>query len=130
MNWMREAIWQNVRFALRMLRKQPDFTALAVLILALGIGGVTVMFSVVNALMLRPLPYRADEELFVMQQHSVRPGGMFGVSGMPPEHYCELRKQSHAFSPLATFRQHRIRLAGGQEAVQVPHAEVSSGGDL
>jgi putative ABC transport system permease protein len=124
LRWI-EDVWRDLCFAFRSLRKSPGFTAVAVLTLALGIGGVTAMFSVVNAVLWRPLPYRAAGEIFVLQQQNVRPDGMTGVGGVPPEHYLELRKQSRAFAPLAAFRQRRVRLAGDEEAVQVPNAEVS-----
>jgi putative ABC transport system permease protein len=92
-----ETIWQDLRFALRMLRKKPSFTIAAVLTLALGIGATTAIFSVVNSLLIKPLPYANSSQLVVLTGKSVRIPN-FSVS-LPD--FFDFRQQSYSFSQLA-----------------------------
>src|SRR5499427_8652297 len=95
---MSEAL-QDIRYAQRQLRKNPGFTLLATLILALGIGGVTAMFSTSYAVMLRPLPYFKPDRLVLgrgTNQGSINPW----LSG--PD-YVDYRDESRSFSALEAF---------------------------
>jgi putative ABC transport system permease protein len=96
-----ETLLQDLRFGLRMLRKNPGFTAVAVLSLALGIGANTAMFSIIDNLFLRPLPYEASNRLVGVDETKLDGSGSpWGVS--VPTFY-DWKKQSRVFDELALF---------------------------
>jgi len=92
-----ETVWTDIRFAFRMLRKSPGFTAVAILTLALGIGANTAIFSVVNAVLLRPLPYPNANRLAMIWSTW---GNETRGPASGPE-LIELRKRSRAFEEIA-----------------------------
>src|SRR5215813_4454706 len=91
-----ETLGQDLRFALRMLRKNPGFTAVAVLTLALGVGANTAIFSVVYATLLKPLPYPHSEQLYNVFQQTK--DGL--NNGWSYANFEDLRRQSKVFSEL------------------------------
>ena len=120
-----EKFWQDVRFGLRMLRKNPGFTAVAVLTLALGIGANTAIFSVVNAVLLQPLPYPQPERL-VQLVESFPEGIGYGIS--VPE-FMAWRSQTVVFQDIAAFEYEGpgINLTSGDRSEQLKGIHVSAG---
>jgi len=90
---------QDLRFALRSLRRQPAFTAIAVITLALGIGANTAIFSVVNGVMLKPLPYREPKQLVMLWE--TMPGGDRPLLSYP--NYLDWRQRQRGFEDIAVY---------------------------
>ncbi len=114
---------QDLRYATRMLAKQPAFTAVAVLTLALGIGANTAIFSVINAVLLRPLPYPGADRIMVLAESS-GPGQQFSVA-LP--NYLNWKRDNTVFEHLAVTRRESRNLTGipGCEAERISSAYVS-----
>ncbi len=123
LRWSMGTLIQDLRYGLRMLAKNPGFTAVAVLTLALGIGANTAIFTVVNSVLLQPLPYPHPEQLFLIQ--SGTPDGGFGP--LSDVEYMEYEKQSRAFEHLAAFSAGIANLTGVGELVLVRRCEVTAG---
>jgi putative ABC transport system permease protein len=119
-----ETVWQDVRYGLRMLVKNPGFTAVAVLTLALGIGANTAIFSVVNAVLLRPFPYQDPDRLVIVWETQLQRGLPFMFASPPT--YADWREQNRVFEEVAAFTDRPFFLEGEDETVQVHGAEVSA----
>ena len=107
-------IVQDLRFALRMLRKSPGFTLAAVVTLALGIGATAAIFSVIEHVLLRPLPYAAAER--VMDVNEFANGKPVAVS---PPNFMDWRAGNRTFSSLAMYRGGTLTLSGGTEPERI-----------
>ncbi len=115
---------QDVRFALRMLLKSPGFTAVAVLTLALGIGANSAIFSVVNGVVLKPLPFVDPDRLAMVFESNLAKGwDRFSVS---PANFADWRDQTRAFTRMAAFRMSSFTLTGGDDPEVIDGALVSA----
>src|SRR5208282_616560 len=120
--WL-EQFWQDVRFGARQLRRNPGFALAAVLTLALGVGANTAIFSVVDAILLKPLLFPHSEQLFFVFQQSahdskVRRGWSYAA-------YQELREQNHVFSELAGIGRHELTVTGQRDPAIVNASAVT-----
>ena len=114
---------QDFRYALRQLRKSPGFAAVAVLTLALGLGANSAIFSVIDAVLLRPLPFHAPSSLVVVKP--TEPGRRDEIGVSYPT-FLDWRAQNHVFEGLSVFRQDDFTLTGRGEPAHVIGAVVSA----
>jgi putative ABC transport system permease protein len=124
--WL-ETIVRDTSFGLRMLRKNPGFTAIAVLTLALGIGANTAIFSVVNAVLLRPLPF-PDASRIMMVWHTPPQKSFPGVKRfvVSPANYLDWRSQNHVFNDIAALGFGPFNLTGNGDPESILGAKVSA----
>src|SRR5882724_12793024 len=118
-----ESPLQDVRYGLRMLAKSPAFSVIAVLTLALGIGANTAMFSVVNGVLLNPLPFHDSHQLVSMFTES--PSFKNGSISYP--NFQDWRKMNHTFSEMAAYRAVGFNLSGSGEPDHLQGEMVSAG---
>jgi putative ABC transport system permease protein len=115
---------QDVRFALRVFQRAPGFAAAAVLTLAVGIGANTSIFSVANALLLRPLPYRQPGRLVLIDaRRKSDPHLNQGPLSVP--RFEQVEQRNHSFGAVAAFTPEVFNLTGRGDPEQVPAARVS-----
>jgi putative ABC transport system permease protein len=105
-----ETLVQDLRYGVRMLAKAPCFTTVAVLILALGIGANTTVFSILDAVLIRPLPYPQSERLVKADVFDLKSGDFYGKTSYPD--FTDWSEQSHCFDHLAAYEDKTFNLAG------------------
>jgi predicted permease len=118
-----ETTAQDLRYAVRILRKNPAFTVTCVMLLALAIGANTAMFSVLNAVLLRPLPYRSPERLAMLWSEDPTQSLREGRSALWDVQ--QWRSQSRSFEDIATFDSVSTVLAGTEGVEQIVSASIS-----
>src|SRR5215510_5922639 len=117
-----ETLWQDVRFGARSLMKQPSFIALAVLTLSLGIGANTAIFSVVNTVLLRPLPYKGAERLVAVWEAQGKANQIL----FSPAEFLDYQTQNQSFTEIATYQTMSFSLTRQSEPEQLDELIVST----
>jgi len=117
-----EDILMDLRYGLRQLRKHPGFTLVALLSLALGIGANTAIFSVVNAVLLRPLPFAEPDRMVVVEEHA---DGERNPT-FSPRDFLDLKEQSSAFEYMVGYRSGSMTLTGGTLPERIPGYSVTA----
>jgi putative ABC transport system permease protein len=116
-----EILLKDLCFALRLLGKNPGFTAVAVLTLALGMGATTTIISVVNSVLLRPLPYKKSDRLLRVQEtHPGEPGANLTYAT-----FLDLQREAKTIENVAAYREWVFNVTGGSEPAQIAGALVS-----
>jgi putative ABC transport system permease protein len=127
--WLQPQRWedemfQDLRYGVRMLLKHPGFTLIAVLTLSLGIGANTAIFSIVNAVLLRPFPYKEPERLMILREHFIG-GGVNSTVSYP--NFVDWRAQHTVFASIAAVRQNEsFNLTGAGEPERLQGQLVSA----
>src|SRR5688572_16851453 len=119
-----ETVWQDLGYGFRMLSKNPRFTIVAVLSLAIGIGATTAIFSVANALLLRPLPYKDADSLVILWNRS--PGLNVDQDWFSPGQYLDIKAENKVFEHVAATIDSSFNLTGQGTPERVEGARVSS----
>ena len=118
---------KDVRYALRLLARNPGFTAVSVIALALGIGANTAIFSIVNAALIRPLEYREPGRIVSMWE--TNPALHIGIDLLPTSAptFVDWREQNHVFQEVAVLSSDELNLTGAGEPEKLVAARVSAG---
>jgi putative ABC transport system permease protein len=116
-------VLQDVRYGLRVLRKQPGFTAVAVLALALGVGANTAIFSVVNGVLLRPLPYTDPDKLVMVWEKNIPRNRLTNV--VSPANYLDWKRQTQMLDPLAALVAIQLNLTSQGDPIELDAQAVT-----
>ncbi|MGH9703897.1 MAG: ABC transporter permease [Candidatus Acidiferrales bacterium] len=118
-----ESFWQDLRYGIRMMAKNPGFTLVAVLALALGIGANTAIFSVIDAVILRPLPFAAPGRLVTLWGTNMQRGNSRGSASYPD--FMDWRAQSRSFEGMAAWHESDFTLTGSGDPAHLYGVVVS-----
>ncbi len=113
LNSMLASLSQDVRYAVRMLARSPGFTTIAVAALALGIGATSAIFTVVNAVLLRPLKLPKPDQMIWVNERNLKSG--FPQFSLSPGNYADFRDHNHSFSGFAAFADQGLSMSNGNQ---------------
>ena len=116
--------WQDIRFGLRVMRKNPGFILIAVFALALGVGANTAIFSVVNAILLNPISYENPDQLVMVWEKSAKRG--FGQIPTSLPNFTDLRNDNKSLADLGAFADSNFNLTGGDQPERVIGVRVTA----
>ena len=119
-----ETIWQDLKYAVRVLVKSPAFTIFAVVVLALGIAANTAIFSIADTVLLRPLPYRDANRLVMVWEDGSSYG--FPQDTPAPGNFSDWKARNHVFEDVAAYSWDDLNLTGDGNPEQLTADEVSS----
>lgn len=119
-----QKVLSDLRYGVRALRKTPGFTAVIVLAMILGIGANTAIFSVVNAILLRPLPYKDPDRLVLIRNNFVKQG--LESVWLSPAEYLDIKKQNQVFGDVAAFKTVNYNLTENGEPERIEGLRVSA----
>ena len=124
-NWM-EKIWRDFRYGLRTLRRAPGFSLVAILVMALGIGATTSLFTIVRSVLLRPLPFHDPDSLvMVYDRFTGMKGDSYNYNSVAPADYYDWRSQTRGFQDMAAWRWWGGNLTG--EHAELPEMVIGGG---
>ena len=119
-----QSLLQDIRYGLRTLARNPGFTVVAVLTLALGIGANTAIFAIVNGVLLQPLPYDNPGRLVLLSSRNEQRG--WSSMPIPPGTFFELGGNAQTFEALAGYAERKITLTGGEEPLRIEAARATA----
>ncbi|HEY2858461.1 MAG TPA: ABC transporter permease [Terracidiphilus sp.] len=124
-NWL-EKLLRDLKYGARTLLRSPGFSLLSVLVMGLGIGAATSLFTIVRAVLLRPLPFREPSKLVMLYEHYRHNKGGDGFNAVAPGDYRDWRSQTHGFEDMAAMRAYGGILSGVHS--ELPEVAQSAGG--
>ena len=126
-NWL-EGFLRDIRYGSRTLMRSPGFTLISILVMALGIGATTSLFTIVRAVLLKPLPFVDSDKLIAVYEHFRESTDGDGFNVVAPGDFRDWRQQTHGFQDMAAWRGYGYDLTG--EHAELPEVVQAAGGSF